>query len=121
MDNNTLDTHLVKKDIKQIYADLKKAGYRHSFLHTKGYVIVKKTNLVKVRVVLDQQKNAAVTIMPLGIKEIIFNIFILLIFIILGGLFLIIALGYVLISGISFLVYLPKMRAFKTEIENAIR
>lgn len=121
MDNNTLDTHLVKKNIKQIFSDLKTAGYRHSFLHQKGYVIVKKTNIIKVRVILDQQKNATVTIMPLGIKEIILNILILLIFAILGGLFLILALGYVLISSISFLIYLPKMRAFKAEIENVIR
>ncbi|BDS11453.1 hypothetical protein [Aureispira anguillae] len=121
MDNNTLDNHLVKKSLKQIFSDVRKAGYRNSVLYQKGYIIAKKSTLVKVRIVLDENENAVVSTVPLGIKEILFNLFLLIIFVLLGGIFFIVAIGYVLISSVSFLVSLPKVREFKTEIEGIIR
>ena len=42
MENNTLDNHLAKKNLKQIFSDIIKAGYRNSILHQKGYIIAKK-------------------------------------------------------------------------------
>lgn len=120
MKNDTLDNHLAKKNLKQIFSDIIKAGYRNSILHQKGYIIAKKKNLVKVRIVLDEQENSIVSTMPIGTNEIIFNIIFLIIFTIFGGLFLFLAIGYLLISTISFLVALPKSREFKIEIENII-
>lgn len=121
MHNDSLDDNLIKKDLKHIFSDITKAGYSNSVLHTKGYIIAKKTNLIRVRIVLDQYENAVISIVPIGLKEIIFNIFFLLLFVLIGGLFLIIAIGYILISTISFLIFLPKIRAFKTEIEHIIK
>lgn len=120
MDNNTLDNRLAKKDLRQIFSDIRKAGYQNSLLHQKGYIIAKKTNLVKVRIVLDKDENSLVTIMYPGIGDIVFSIFILIIFAVLGGVFLLGFIGYVLVRGISFLVSIPKSREFKTEIENII-
>lgn len=121
MTDNTLDNHLAKKNLKQIFADIKKAGYLNSFMHQKGYIITKKTNQVKVRVTLDKDGSPLVTTMSIGVGELIFSILILIVFVALGGILLLAFMGYVLVRSISFLIALPKSREFKAEIEHIIR
>lgn len=121
MDNNILDNHLAQKNLKQILSDIKKAGYRNSFMHKKGYIISKKSGSAKIRIVLDKDGQSVVSIVPLGAKEVVLNTIFLIVFIVLGGIFLILAIAYILTSTVSFFVSLPKSRKFKTEIENILR
>lgn len=120
MSTNILDNHLVKKNLKQLLLDVQKAGYQNSYMYKKGYIIVNKNSLVKVRIALDKDGQSVVSTVPLGAKEILFNIALLMIFLLIGGFFVVLAIGYVLVSGIAFLISLPKSREFKTEIENII-
>ena len=121
MDNHTLDNHLTKKNLRKLVLEIKKAGYRNSFMHKDGYIITKKSSLAKVRVFLDEQGNAVVSTIPIGSKEVVFNIIILTIFTFLGGIFLFAALLYSLIGSITFIISLPKSRDYKTVIERIIR
>lgn len=120
MDTNTLDNHLAKKDLKQVFAAIRNAGYKNSILYQKGYIVAKKTNLVKVRVVLDEYGNPLVTLMyPQG-RDILIGIFIFLVFAILGGFLLLGFIVYILYRATTFLVSMSKCREFKAEIEQII-
>ena len=118
MDNNTLDNHLATKDLKQIFSDIQKAGYYNSYMHKKGYIIVKKTKLIKLRIAFDKYGNSPVTIIYPEIVEILFSIFLFLACAALGGIVLVGAIVYIFVRLILFLISLPTSRAFKTEIEH---
>jgi hypothetical protein len=94
MNDTPLDKDLAQKDLRQILAAIKNAGHRNAFKHKKGYIIVKKGTLVKVRIFLDEHEQPVVSTMPLSPEEIMFNVILLVVFLLIGGFFFVLMFVY---------------------------
>lgn len=119
--SNISSNNLSSKDnLKKILSSIQQKGYRNSFLHKDGYIVIKQGTLVKVRIFIDDKGHPAVSTIPIGAKEIGINIIVAIILLMIGG-FLVVALFiYLVISIILYFLSLPKSQKLKAEMEEII-